>query len=79
MVVARERAIHLDEDFLREIFGVVGRSREAIADVIDTTVVGLDDFFPGSRVAGNTAADQHRDYLNVFQNWTPREKLAFSY
>src|SRR5271167_763014 len=70
-VVAGQGAIHLDEDLLGEVLGVVGGSGEAVADVIDTPVVGLNDFFPGSGVAGNTAADQHRDYLNVFQTMLP--------
>jgi hypothetical protein len=26
----------------------------------------LDDFFPGSGVAGYAAADEHRDYLDIF-------------
>ena len=72
VVVAGQRAVHLDEDFLGEILGVVGGSGEAIADVIDTAVIGLDDFFPGSRIAGDAAAHQHRDYLDVFQTKTPR-------
>jgi len=67
VVVAGKRAVHLDEDLLGEVFGVVGRSGETVADVIDTAVVGLDDFLPGSVVAGTAAADQHRDYLDVFQ------------
>ena len=50
---------------------VVGRSGEAVADVIDTPVVGLDDFFPGGGVARNTAADQHRNYLDIFQTELP--------
>src|SRR5208282_6911958 len=70
-VVAGEGAVHLDEDFLGEVFGVVGRSGEAVADVVDTPVVGLNDFFPGSGVARNTAANQHRDYLDVFQATLP--------
>src|SRR5580704_9965348 len=72
-VIARQRPVHLDEDFLGQVFGVVGRSGEAVADVVDAPVVGLNDFFPGSGVAGNTAADQHRNYLNVFQPCAPWE------
>ena len=67
-VIAGQRAVHLDKDFLGQVFGVVGRSRETIANVIDTPVVGLDDFLPSSGVAGDTAPDQHRDYLNVFHS-----------
>jgi hypothetical protein len=31
----------------------------------------LDDFFPGGGVAGDTAADKHRDDLDVFQPALP--------
>src|SRR5208283_4407625 len=70
-VVAGERAVHLDEDLLGEILGVVGGAGKAVADVIDTPVVSANDFFPGSGVAGNATADQHRDYLDVFQTMLP--------
>src|ERR1700685_1721387 len=71
VVVGCERAVHLDEDLLGEVFGVVGRSGEAVADVVDTAVVGVDDFLPGSGVAGTAAADQHPDYLGVFPYLVP--------
>src|SRR5271169_6486843 len=77
-VIGGEGAVHLDEDFLGEVFGVGGGSSEAEADVVDAAVVGLNDFFPGSGVAGNAAAHQHRDYLDVFQVKLPG-KLAVSY
>src|ERR1022692_210981 len=78
-VVTRQSAVHLDENFLSKVFGVVARSGEAVADIIDTPVVGLDDFFPGSSVAGNTAAHQHRNYLNVFQTEAPRKALRLRF
>ena len=49
-----------------EVLGVVGRSGEAIANVVDASVVGLHDFLPGGGVAGNTSPNQHRDDLDVF-------------
>ena len=71
MVIARKRAVHLDENFLREVFGVVARSGKAIADVIDPAVIGLHDFLPGGGIAGDTAPDQHRDHLDVFHLRSP--------
>ncbi len=61
---------------LGKVLGIVGGTRETVADVVDTAVVGLNDFFPGGGVAGNTAADQHRNYLNVFQTRAPRKACA---
>src|SRR5437879_2646726 len=55
VVVAGQRAVHLDEDLLGEVFGIVPGSGEAVADVVDTTVVGLNDFLPGGGIAANTA------------------------
>src|SRR5947209_12674661 len=43
-VIARQRAVHLDKDFLRQVLGVVGGSRESVADVIDAPLVSLNDF-----------------------------------
>ncbi len=51
--------------------GIVSRAGKAIADVIDASIVVLDDFFPGGGVAGDTAADKHRDDLEVFQPALP--------
>src|SRR4030081_541452 len=70
-VVARKCAVHLDEDLLSEVLGVIARARETIADVIDTPVVCADDFFPGGGIAGNTAAHKHRNDLDVFQPVLP--------
>src|SRR5579862_2572276 len=76
-VVGGKCPVHLDEHFLGKVFGVVGRSGKAIADVVNTTVVGLNDFFPGRGVPGDTAPDQHRNYLDIFQTKLSR-KVAFS-
>jgi hypothetical protein len=38
----------------------------------------VDDFLPGSGVASYTAADQHRDYLDILQMELPRQ-TAVSY
>ena len=66
-VIGLQGAVHLDEDLLGEVLGVVARARKAIADVVDAPVVALHDLLPGSRVARNTAADQHGGDLRVFQ------------
>src|SRR5580704_8286082 len=71
VVIARESAVHLDEDLLGKVFSVVRRTREAVADVVDTPVVGLDDLLPSRGIAGDTAPDQHRNYLDVFQTKAP--------
>src|SRR2546430_1486298 len=70
-VVRTQRAIHLDEDFLRKILGIVRRARETIADVIDSPVVALHNLLPGHRVASDTATDQHGNGLSVFQPSLP--------
>ena len=57
-VIGVESAVHLDEDFLGEVLGVVGVAGEAVADVVDAAVVALDDFLPGSGVSANAATDQ---------------------
>src|SRR5258708_12245956 len=66
-VVAGESAVYLYENILGEILSVVSRARKTIADVVDASMVVLDDFFPGGGVAGDTAAAKHRDALDVFQ------------
>src|SRR6201993_1674809 len=71
VVVARKSAVHPDEDLLGEVLGVVGRSREAVADVVDSPVIGLHDFLPGGGVTGDTAPDQHRNDLDVFHWCSP--------
>src|SRR5579863_4300628 len=71
VVVARESAVHLDEDLLSEVLGVVGRSGEAVAEVVDSPVIGLHDFLPGGGVTGDTAPDQHRNDLDVFHWCSP--------
>src|SRR5713101_7444180 len=62
-VVGTQRTEHLDEDFLGKILGVVARTGEAIADVVDAPVVALHDFLPGHYVAGYAATDQHSNDL----------------
>src|SRR6185369_3254488 len=62
---------HLDEDFLGEVLGVVARSGEAIADVVNAPVVALNDLLPGHDVAGYAATDQHGNDLGVFQPALP--------
>src|SRR5215470_7721418 len=71
-VVGAERAVHLDEDFLGKVLGVVGGAGETVADVVDTAMVALDDLFPGDRVTGDAASDKSIDDLDVFQPALPR-------
>src|SRR2546425_182044 len=70
-VITGERPIHLDEDLLGEVLSVVARPGKAIADVEDAAVIGANDFLPGGGVAGNSAANKHRDNLDVFQPALP--------
>ena len=72
-VIARKRAVHLDENFLRQVLGVVGRAGEAIADVVYPTVIGLHNLLPGGGIAGDTTPDQHRDDLDVFHVRSPEK------
>src|SRR5581483_3587516 len=71
MVVAGKSAVHLDEDLLGEVLGVVGRSRKSIANVVNTPGVSLHDFLPGGGVAGNTSPNQHRNDLDVLHLRSP--------
>ena len=73
VVVARKSAVHLDEDLLREVLGVVGGPSKAVADVVYPPVIGLHDFLPGSGVASDTAPDQHRNDLDVFHLRSPED------
>jgi hypothetical protein len=56
---------------LGEILGIVGRTSEAVTNVVDASIVGLHDFLPGGSVPGNTASDQHCDDLDVFHLHSP--------
>jgi hypothetical protein len=68
---------------------IVGRSSKSIANVIDPTMIPLNDFIPCDRVAGNAATDQQSSHLGVFQDLLPGNRvrigtlsfqpLAFSY
>src|ERR1700751_582649 len=57
-VVGAERAVHLDENFLGKVLGVVGGAGETVADVVDATMVALDDLFPGDGVTSDAASDE---------------------
>ena len=70
-IVGIQRAVHLDEDLLREVLGVIGRPREAIAGVIDSPVVALHNLLPGARIACDAATDQQGNGLCVFQPALP--------
>src|SRR5208283_2589352 len=76
VVITRKRAVHLDENFLGEVFGIVARSGKAVADVIYPAAIALDDFLPGGSVAGKTAPDQHRDHLDVFHLSSPENVIV---
>ena len=75
MVIARKGAVHLDEDLLGEVLGIVGGAGEAVTDVVDAPIVSLHDFLPGGGVAGNTSPNQHRNDLDVFHLHSPEIAL----
>src|SRR5262249_54663494 len=66
-LVCIQSAVHLDEDLLGEVLGVVSVARKAVADVVNAPVMALDDLFPSRRIAANTAANQQSDDLGFFQ------------
>ena len=70
-VVGVERFIHLYEDILRKIFGLVCGTGEAIANVVDAAVVLADDIFPGGCIAGHAATDKSSNELGVLQPALP--------
>ena len=74
-VVAVERPVHLDEDFLGKSCGIVAGPGEAVADVVDTPILAPHDFLPGGGVAGDTPPDQHRYDLDVFHLHSPEIAL----
>ena len=51
LAVLVERLVHLDEDLLRQVLGLVRLSREAIGEAEDFPRVGADELPPGSFVA----------------------------
>ena len=55
-----ESSIHLHEDLLREIFGLVKSSREAVSQIVDPLVVLANYVFPGTVVAGQAPFNQVR-------------------
>ena len=75
MVIARESAVHLDEDLLGEVLGIIGGAGEAVTEVVNAPIIGLHDFLPGSGVAGNTSPNQHRNDLDVFHLHSPEIAL----
>jgi hydroxyethylthiazole kinase-like sugar kinase family protein len=66
-VITTECAVHLDKDLLGQIVGVGARSGKAVANVVDATVVALDNLLPCHGVACNTATDQQSSHMGVFQ------------
>src|SRR5215471_3601374 len=71
-IIRIQRFIHLDENFLGQVLGVVPGTGKAITDVINAPVVALDDFLPGGCIARNTATDQSSNELGIFQPALPR-------
>ena len=55
-----ERTIDLDEDFLRDVLGVVVVAGELIGDPIHHRSVPLDERLKGGRVAARRAGNQVR-------------------
>ena len=71
-VESAQGAVDLDEYFLGQVGGVVGRAGEPIADVVDSPVILLDDLLPSRGIAGHTSPDQRIDRLVVVQSALPR-------
>src|SRR2546425_13223608 len=65
VVVAGQRAVHLDEDLLGAAFGVVAGAGETVTDVVNATIGGVKDFLPGGGGASNTASDEDGNGLAV--------------
>src|ERR1700757_997149 len=66
-VIAIEGAVHLDKDLLGQIVGVGARSGKSVTNVVDATVVALNNPPPCHGVAGNTATNQQSSHMGVFQ------------
>src|SRR5271157_1583190 len=71
-VIRAQRAVHFDEHFLGQVSRVLCRARKAVADVVDTPMVLLDDVLPSRSVASHTATDKGIDGLDVVQSALPR-------
>ena len=67
-----QRPINLDEYFLGKVGGIVGRTREAVADVVNAPVILLDDLLPSCGISGYTSPDQRVDRLVVVQTVLPK-------
>ncbi len=67
-----KRAIHLDEHFLGQVRRVIWRAGKPVADVVNPSVVLLNDFLPCRSVAGHTATDKGIDGLVVVQSALPK-------
>src|ERR1700751_3381040 len=78
-VIRVERSVHLDENLLCQVLGIMGRSCEAITDVVDTPMIPLDDLLPSGCVAGNAATDQQSSHLGVFQNLLPGNSCGWDF
>src|SRR5271157_959504 len=71
-VIRAQGAIHFDEHFLGQVSRVLCRAGKAVADVVDTPMVLLDDVLPSRSVASHTATDKGIDGLDVVQSALPR-------
>ena len=67
-----ERTIHLDKHFLGQVRRVIRRSGKPVADVINPSVVLLDNLLPCRSVARHTATDEGIDGLVVVQSALPK-------
>jgi hypothetical protein len=56
--IAAQRAINPDKDVLREVFGVMGRIGEPVAQVVDAPVVQAHNRLPRRGVAGQASVDK---------------------
>ena len=62
--------VELQEDVLRKVFRIGGGSREAVADSVNTPMLGNNQLLPGLRVASHALAHQFGDgFLCCFLFW----------
>src|SRR5271154_1626120 len=66
-IVGVQGAVHLDKDLLGEVLSVFRVSGEAIADVVNSPLIALDDLLPSRGIARNAATDQQSDNLGIIQ------------
>src|SRR5262249_51777163 len=78
-IVRVERAIHLDENLLRQVLSIIWRSGKAITDVVDSPMITLDDLLPSGCVAGNAATDQQSSHLGIFQVLLPGNSCGWDF